>query len=225
MINETLEQLKIKPIPKKPQQFQVLIQIPSEGVRPNIIDKTGEQLINREQFFDELQENLGVVQKDYEKMKENAVIPLNIYQTWHTKNLPTKMQENVNCLKRQNPEFKYYLYDDYDCREFIKKNFDKDVLNAFDTLIPGAYKADLWRYCILYKNGGIYLDINFKCEDSPPFIFSDTWESAASTCKSLLEHPEILIQKQKHILKWWNTRMEKIKSKISEVLNKFIFSL
>ena len=36
MINETLEQLKIKPIPKKPQQFQVMIQIPSEGVAPNI---------------------------------------------------------------------------------------------------------------------------------------------------------------------------------------------
>jgi hypothetical protein len=70
MINETLEQLKIKPIPKKPQQFQVLIQIPSEGVAPNIIDKTSEHLINREQFFNELQENLGVVQKDYEKMKK-----------------------------------------------------------------------------------------------------------------------------------------------------------
>ena len=70
MINETLEQLKIKPIPKKPQQFQVMIQIPSEGVAPNIIDKTSEKLINREQFFNELQENLGVVQKDYEKMKK-----------------------------------------------------------------------------------------------------------------------------------------------------------
>jgi hypothetical protein len=70
MINETLEQLKIKPIPKKPQQFQVMIQIPREGVGPNIIDKTSEQLINREQFFNELQENLGVVQKDYEKMKK-----------------------------------------------------------------------------------------------------------------------------------------------------------
>ena len=72
MINETLEQLKIKPIPKKPQQFQVMIQIPSEGVGPNIIDKTSEQLINREQFFNELQENLGVVQKDYEKMKKTT---------------------------------------------------------------------------------------------------------------------------------------------------------
>lgn len=72
MINETLEQLKIKPIPKKPQQFQVMIQIPSEGIGPNIIDKTSEQLINREQFFNELQENLGVVQKDYEKMKKTT---------------------------------------------------------------------------------------------------------------------------------------------------------
>jgi hypothetical protein len=69
MINETLEQLKIKPIPKKPQQFQVILQIPSEGIGPTIIDKTSEQLINREQFFNELQENLGVVQKDYEYSK------------------------------------------------------------------------------------------------------------------------------------------------------------
>ena len=102
---------------------------------------------------------------DYEKMKENAIIPLHIYQTWHTKNLPTKMGENVKNLIKKNPEFEYHLYDDYDCRDFIKKNFDKDVLNAFDTLIPGAYKADLWRYCILYKKGGIYLDIKYRCED------------------------------------------------------------
>ena len=71
MINETLEQLKIKPIPKKPQQFNVILQIPSEGVGPNIIDKTSERLINREQFFSDLQENLGVVQKDYYKTKNN----------------------------------------------------------------------------------------------------------------------------------------------------------
>ena len=62
--------------------------------------------------------------------------------------------------------------------------------------------------------------VNFKYEDSPPFIFSYTWEGATSICKSLLENPEILIERQKNILKWWNTRMDKIKIKISEVLNK-----
>jgi mannosyltransferase OCH1-like enzyme len=96
------------------------------------------------------------------KQTYNDIIPLHIYQTWHTKALPTHMFNNVVKLKRSHPRFTYHLFDDNDCREFIKDNFSSEVLWAFDKLIPGAYKADLWRYCILYKNGGIYLDIKFK---------------------------------------------------------------
>jgi mannosyltransferase OCH1-like enzyme len=95
----------------------------------------------------------------------NNIIPLNIFQTWHTLNLPPKMKENVDTLKAQNPEFIHYLYDDDMCRNFIKNNFNINVLYAFDTLIPGAYKSDLWRLCILYKYGGIYLDIKYNCKD------------------------------------------------------------
>ena len=40
------------------------------------------------------------------------VIPLTIYQTWYTKDLPPNMQKNVEYLKQQNPEFSYELYDD-----------------------------------------------------------------------------------------------------------------
>jgi hypothetical protein len=72
------------------------------------------------------------------------------------------MKQNVELLKSQNPEFTYYLYDDAMCRNFIQQNFDADVLYSFDKLKPGAYKADLWRYCILYKKGGIYLDIKYN---------------------------------------------------------------
>ena len=93
--------------------------------------------------------------------EDSTKIPLNVYQTWRTKDLPPKMKECVNTLKKNNPEFNYYLYNDNDCRNFIKTYFNNDVLDAYDTLIPGAYKADLWRYCVLYINGGIYLDIKF----------------------------------------------------------------
>ena len=95
----------------------------------------------------------------------NNIIPLNIFQTWHTLKLPPKMQENVDLIKARNPEFIHYLYDDDMCRNFIKNNFNINVLYAFDTLIPGAYKSDLWRLCILYKYGGIYLDIKYNCKD------------------------------------------------------------
>ena len=95
--------------------------------------------------------------------KIHSLIPLNLFQTWHTLDLPNDMEKNVELLKHQNPEFKYFLFDDKMCRDFIEDNFSCDTVWAFDKLKPGAYKADLWRYCVLYIHGGIYLDIKFKC--------------------------------------------------------------
>jgi mannosyltransferase OCH1-like enzyme len=97
------------------------------------------------------------------KSNYNSVIPLKIYQTWWTKNLPPAMRERVELLKQQNPRFEHFLFDDSDCRNFIKEHFNPDVLYAYDNLVPGAYKADLWRYCVLYINGGIYMDIKLIC--------------------------------------------------------------
>jgi len=95
--------------------------------------------------------------------EDKQIIPLKIYQTWATKDLPPKMSLIVEKLKRDNPEFEHHLFDDNDCREFIKHHFHEEVLSAYDKLIPGAYKADLWRCCVLYINGGIYLDIKLQC--------------------------------------------------------------
>jgi mannosyltransferase OCH1-like enzyme len=108
--------------------------------------------------------------KTNKKPEYNSVIPLKIYQTWHSKELPEKMRLAVDRMKRRHPRFEYFLFDDNDCRNFIAANFDSNVLNAFDNIIPGAYKADLWRYCVLYINGGIYLDIKYNCINTFHFI-------------------------------------------------------
>ena len=92
-----------------------------------------------------------------------SIIPLNIFQTWCTLDLPPRMKENMVSLKNKNPEFKHYLYDDDMCRKFITDNFDEEILYTYNKLKPGAFKADLWRYCILYKYGGIYIDIKYDC--------------------------------------------------------------
>jgi mannosyltransferase OCH1-like enzyme len=110
------------------------------------------------------QQLLKIYKKPYIlKQNYNPIIPLKIFQTWNTKNLPIHMNNRVEQLKKNNPRFEHYLYDDNDCREFIKNNFDENVVNAYDKLIPGAYKADLWRLCVLYIHGGIYMDIKLKC--------------------------------------------------------------
>lgn len=98
----------------------------------------------------------------FESFTSSYSIPKNIFQTWHTHALSPKMQKCVDKVKKANPEFKYYLFDDDQCQTFIKDNFEESVINAYNILIPSAYKADLWRYCVLYKYGGIYLDIKYK---------------------------------------------------------------
>jgi len=97
--------------------------------------------------------------KDEEQVRNG--VPLVIYESWQSHLIPIGMMENVYRLIRMNPEFDFYLFSDDECIEFIKANFDTDVLDAFITLKPGAFKSDLWRYCVLYKNGGVYLDIKY----------------------------------------------------------------
>jgi mannosyltransferase OCH1-like enzyme len=100
---------------------------------------------------------------------EDAVIPLKLHLFWHDKKLPTLMQKNVELLKKTNPEFEVVVYDNEMAREYIKMNFSDDgdgdggdVLHAYDTLIPISFKSDLFRFCVVYKEGGVYLDIKFE---------------------------------------------------------------
>ena len=127
------------------------------------IRKRNEYIQQRKEHIQNINEYIQVNKPFMLNENYNSVIPLNLYVCWHTKTLPSKMKENYDLLVQQNPEFNHFLYDEQDCSNFIKENFDENVLNAYTKLNPKAYKADLWRYCVLYINGGIYLDIKYKC--------------------------------------------------------------
>jgi hypothetical protein len=68
----------------------------------------------------------------------------------------------LNIIKALNPEYTIYFFDDLARIQFIQQYFAKNVLNAYLKLIPGAFKADLFRYCFLFHHGGVYIDINKK---------------------------------------------------------------
>jgi hypothetical protein len=93
-------------------------------------------------------------------------IARNIFQTWETKNLSTGFTSLTQSWKNNNPNYTYFLFDDDDRKNFIKNNFDENVYKAYCRIIPGAFRADLWRYCVLYIHGGVYVDIDTICFDS-----------------------------------------------------------
>lgn len=142
-----------------------------------ILEKLQEQIKERKDKIEKHNSNVKIHNNYYHlntpfqlKSTYNSIIPLHLYTCWHTKDLPPLMRENYNFLVESNPEITCHLYDEEDCRKFIKDNFESDVLEAYNSLIPCAYKSDLWRYCILYINGGIYMDIKYRCVNNFKFI-------------------------------------------------------
>ena len=96
-------------------------------------------------------------------------VPAHIAQTWEEKPVPAGMQAALDAVTAAAPTFTHILMDNTERRAFIAAHFAAPVVAAYDTLIPGAYRADLWRYCYLYVHGGIYLDIKFRPEPGCDF--------------------------------------------------------
>jgi len=88
-------------------------------------------------------------------------IPKVVYYTFKNDNLPENIKEIISNNKKICPNYEFKFYNDDDCDLFIKSNFPEIVYDAYRKINPcyGAFRADFFRYCILYINGGVYIDI------------------------------------------------------------------
>ena len=86
-------------------------------------------------------------------------IPKICHQTWNTTDLCPEIKQIIQNNKLNNPDIEFKLHTDKD--SYIKNNFDEITYSAFKKINPkyGAMLADFFRYCVLYNEGGIYLDI------------------------------------------------------------------
>lgn len=87
-------------------------------------------------------------------------IPKIIYQTFHSNKLPFVTRQFIKFMKFRNPAYEYQFYDDERIDTFIRSQFDDETYKAYKKIDIGAVKADFFRYAILYKKGGVYLDID-----------------------------------------------------------------
>ena len=98
------------------------------------------------------------------------MIPKFIHQTWKTNEIPKKWIPFVNKVQKLNPEWKYKLWTDSDNDEFVKNEYP-NFYDVFRSFSKGIMRADVIRYLIMYKIGGVYLDLDY--EVLQPFDFGD----------------------------------------------------
>ncbi len=91
-----------------------------------------------------------------------------IVQEGKNEDLPDIILDNISFLKRNNPQWEYKLYYKKDVENYIKKYYGDVIYQYYEKINPeyGAAKADFFRYLLLYKEGGIYIDL--KCKFNKP---------------------------------------------------------
>ena len=100
-----------------------------------------------------------------------SIIPKIIHQTHPQKHkIPKKVLLN---FERFAQNYERFVYDDAEIEEFLSFHFHPSVLDTFKGLKRGAHKADLFRYCVLYVRGGIYMDIKTELITPIENLFPD----------------------------------------------------
>jgi mannosyltransferase OCH1-like enzyme len=90
------------------------------------------------------------------------MIPKNIYLCYKDLEVLKKYSKRWSEL---NPEYNIFIYDNKMCYDFLYDNYGLLFCDIFEYIKDGPIKADFWRVCILYKNGGFYVDADIQ-----PFI-------------------------------------------------------
>ena len=85
-------------------------------------------------------------------------VPKIIFRTHKSSLISRSMYEECHQKWAElNPEFSIVWYTNGDCDRFMERMGER-VLKAYRKIKPGAFKADLWRACVLYRYGGVYVD-------------------------------------------------------------------
>jgi len=109
------------------------------------------------------------------KQSNQKRIPRIIHQTWFEE-LTTARYPHLQRLQHswKASGWDYRFYTDDDCRKFIEKFYPKRFVDAYDAIIPGAFKADFFRLLVLFKHGGVYADVDVQLDaDLDSFITKD----------------------------------------------------
>lgn len=92
-------------------------------------------------------------------------IPRIIHQTWFEE-LTTARYPHLTRLQNswKASGWDYRFYTDATARAYLCDHYPTRFVDAYDSLIPGAFRADLFRLLVLLREGGVYADVDVQLD-------------------------------------------------------------
>lgn len=94
-------------------------------------------------------------------------IPRVIHQTCQASGtLPPEVAANLGAIRARNPDWEHRVYCDADVLDYLHDHCERRIYNCARSIGPeyGAVLADLFRYVVVFREGGVYLDIKSSAE-------------------------------------------------------------
>jgi mannosyltransferase OCH1-like enzyme len=92
---------------------------------------------------------------------KSGKIPNVVYQTWKKASLSSLHAHYLKKFRKLNSDYSFRFFDDTMMAEYMENAYNgHSVLDVFRAIRIPASRADIWRYCILYREGGVYCDID-----------------------------------------------------------------
>ena len=101
--------------------------------------------------------------------------------------LPGEFKDIISETSKQHPDYSQVYMDDSDCLNFLKEHYPNYV-PLWNKLVPGAFRSDMVRLCVIHKYGGVYNDIHHKYVESLYHFINPNADI-------------VLVKEQKHVLK------------------------
>jgi mannosyltransferase OCH1-like enzyme len=92
-----------------------------------------------------------------------------------THEFPEKYKKYQQTWLDNNPDWLYVLWDDNMSNQMVEKHFPK-LWKVYSKYPTGVQRCDAFRYCLLYRYGGLYVDMDTKClKPITPLFSSGPW--------------------------------------------------
>lgn len=118
-----------------------------------------------------------------------------VKQLLKSNNQITKIQYATIIQILNNPDYDYYHYSNSEQEEFVKQHYKK-YYTSYKTILPGAFRTDIFRLTILHKYGGIYFDNKIAPnrpltyilpEDADMIVLDDTFKTKLILINGILK--------------------------------------
>jgi len=175
------------------------------------------------------QKKLSMLRKNYERLKpskitkkHSPIIPKVIHQIWPGNDpIPKNYQYFLETWRKHHPHWQIKIWKEYD---LIKENFQ--TMDLYWRARGYAERADIMRYEVLRRYGGLYIDMDIECfanfdelhykydfytNIEPPAVNKDRVSIVNAMIASIANHP-ILTQTLVNIRENW----DKVESNFEE---------